>query len=251
MRRGLELEVVGPLPSRPYLDLTVDVLSAFGATVTNGSDGRWRVAPGGLVPSSFRVEGDWSAAAFAAAAVAVAGGTVSVSPLASSSRQGDRAVCGILERAGVSAIMTGERLELTGRVQRPLAADLPNTPDLFPALVVVAAAAPPGSILTGLDHLRHKESDRLAVMVDNLTGLGAAFEVDGSRLRVVRSIPAGGAPFGVAVTAAADHRIAMAMAVAALAAGPLELDDDDCVSKSFPRFWEMWSELVDGSVPPP
>jgi 3-phosphoshikimate 1-carboxyvinyltransferase len=85
-------------------------------------------------------------------------------------------------------------------------------------------------------------------MVDNLGRLGAGFDVDGRTLVVTRSMdrrrtgPA-------AVTAAGDHRIAMAMAVAALAAGPLELDDAGCVGKSFPGFWEMWDELLVGSRP--
>lgn len=250
MERGLELEVVGPVPSRPYLDLTAEVLQAFGARVGNEGGRRWLVAPGGLGPTSYRVEGDWSAAAFAAAAAAVAGGTVTVSPLSPASRQGDRAICRFLERAGVATAPSGDGLRVSGRIARPFEADLVDTPDLFPALAVVAAAGPEGSVLRGLDHLGHKESDRLAVMVANLRRLGAELEVGPSSLRTLRRLRplAGG---GTEVTAASDHRIAMAMAVAALVVGPLELDDDACVAKSFPRFWEMWDTLLDGASAPP
>jgi 3-phosphoshikimate 1-carboxyvinyltransferase len=103
-------------------------------------------------------------------------------------------------------------------------------------------------VLVGLDHLRHKESDRLSVMVDNLGRLGAVFERLPEGIRVVRGIQRrddGPLP----VTAADDHRIAMSMAVAALVAGPLELDDDRCVDKSYPDFWQMWQRLVDRGAP--
>jgi len=243
MRDGLDLEVVGPLPSRPYLNLTLDVMAAYGASVLGDTGDRWRVEPGGLRTVDYRVEGDWSAVAFAAAAVAVAGGAVTVGPLSAASSQGDRAVCAILERAGLEVGFSGEQVRFSGRAERPFEADLTDTPDLFPALAVVAAAAPAGSVLSGLDHLKHKESDRLTVMVENLGRLGAVFETGPSDVRVVRGVDR--QRRGVeAVTSAGDHRIAMAMAVAALVVGDLELDDASCVGKSFPDFWRMWDRLI-------
>jgi 3-phosphoshikimate 1-carboxyvinyltransferase len=250
MERGLELSVEGALPSRPYLELTVQTLEAFGATVTEAASNRWQVAPGGYRPTDFAVETDWSAAAFPAAAVAVAGGRVTVPHLSVSSRQGDRAVADVLTRAGTEVRFDSDGMTVTGRIDRPFEVDLRDTPDLFPALVVVAAAGPPGSLLTGLDHLRHKESDRRSVMIDNLGRLGAVFDGDHSRLEVVGGIDRGRTA-STAVTSADDHRVAMAMAIAALAVGPIELDDDSCVAKSFPGFWSMWERLLRGSTPAP
>ena len=244
MARGLDLEVVGPLPSAPYLDLTEDVLRAFGGELEVADDRRrWRVAPVPLQRTDYQVEGDWSAAAFVLAAVGVAGGDVVLHPLDPSSRQGDRALLAILERAGLATSWDGNCLRVSGPTRLPIEADLTDTPDLFPALAVVAAAAEPGSRLEGLDNLRHKESDRLTVMVENLGQIGATVSVDGPRAIFERSI--GGKPDQPPrVTAGGDHRIAMAMAVAALAAGPLELDDAGCVSKSFPGFWSIWEYLT-------
>jgi len=245
MRRGLDLEVSGPLPSAPYLDLTEDVMRAFGGGLEVGADRRsWRVAPTPLQPTRYAVEGDWSAAAFVLAAVAVAGGSVDVGPLSPSSRQGDRAVMDILLRAGLEVRTVNDRLRARGPIHFPLTADLSDTPDLFPALAVVAAAAPAGSELTGLEHLKHKESDRLSVMVDNLRRLGAGLVVEGSRVVVETPMRREERLAPPAVTAAGDHRIAMAMAVAALATGPLDLDDPSCVAKSFPGFWAMWDSLT-------
>ena len=245
MENGLELEVIGPVPSRPYLDLTRDVMVDFGASISRDASDRWKVQPGGLRPTTYVVEGDWSAMAFAAAAVAVAGGSVTIGPLSSTSSQGDRAVCELLESAGLELGFSGEELEISGRMTRPFEADLTATPDLFPALVVVAAAGPTGSVLAGIEHLKHKESDRLTVMVDNLGRLGAVFDLGPTALVVRKGIERNHSGV-IRVTAADDHRVAMAMAVAALAAGELELDDGSCVGKSFPGFWKMWDTLVDG-----
>jgi 3-phosphoshikimate 1-carboxyvinyltransferase len=244
MERGLDLEVMGPLPSAPYLDLTEDVLRAFGSELEVANDRRrWRVAPLPLQRTRYAIEGDWSAAAFVLAAVAVAGGSVELGPLDPASRQGDRAVLDILERTCLDTSWDGDCLLARGPASSPIEADLTDTPDLFPALAVAAAAGEPGSRLEGLDNLRHKESDRLTVMVENLRRLGAVISIEGSQAIFER-------PFGRTfeepprVTAAGDHRIAMAMAVAALAAGALELDDADCVGKSFPGFWRMWDRLT-------
>jgi 3-phosphoshikimate 1-carboxyvinyltransferase len=244
MRDGLELRVSGPLPSAPYLDLTVDVMRSFGSDLAVTEDRRtWRVAPVPLQPTQFEVEGDWSATAFFLAAVAVAGGELELGPLDPASRQGDRAVLRILADAGLDFDWRERTLIVRGPIVAPLSADLSDTPDLFPALAATAACAPPGSQFSGLDHLKHKESDRLATMVANLERLGAILTVRGPELQVeatVDSIP----DDSRRVTAANDHRIAMAMAVAALGAGRLELDDPSCVSKSFPRFWDIWESLI-------
>jgi 3-phosphoshikimate 1-carboxyvinyltransferase len=244
MRLGIDLEVVGELPSRPYVDLTVDVLLEFGVEVhLNADSRRVHVAPGAARHATVVVEGDWSAAAFMAAAAAVGGGEVAVHPLSATSRQGDRAVVRILMRSGVDAVVEKTGFRFRGPARGPVTADLTDTPDLFPALAVVAATRPPGSRLTGLSHLKHKESDRLSVMIDNLERLGCRFGWEGSVVRVSRGLQRA-ENLVRSVTAADDHRIAMAMAVAALAAGPLELDDPTCVVKSFPGFWETWESLL-------
>ncbi len=245
MRDGLALEVVGDLPSAPYLDLTHDVLTAFGVDAEMSADRRhWRVGARRPTGVQYVVEGDWSAAAFGLAAVSVVGGTVRVGPLRRESRQGDRAVGDVLEAGGTRIRFDETGVVATGRRQRPFAWDLTDCPDMFPALASAMAVGVPGSRLTGLDHLRHKESDRLSVMVDNLSGLGARFRGTGSALEVVESIRLAAPDETRRVTAAADHRIAMAMAVVSLAAGPLVLDDPSVVVKSFPDFWSAWDAML-------
>jgi len=245
MTGGLELRISGELPSKPYVDLTLDVLAAFDVAVEHEAGSSRYVVPAGTArPQSIAVEGDWSAAAFFAAAASVAGGEVSVGPLSATSRQGDRVVCEILRSAGVEVVADNRRTVFRGPVNRPLEADVRDCPDLFPALAVVAVSAPPGSSLTGLDHLQHKESDRFSVMVANLERLGCGFDLRRNGCRVTAGLRRVPEP-PPEVTAADDHRIAMAMAVAALLAGPIRLDRPECVAKSFPGFWGVWAHMLD------
>jgi 3-phosphoshikimate 1-carboxyvinyltransferase len=247
MTRGLELRVDGDLPSGPYVDLTVDVLREFGCQVKpDPARPVWSVPAGPLRAATMRVEGDWSAAAFFLAAVAVAGGSISIGPLERTSRQGDRAIVAILENAGLDISWHCGRMRAVGPITRPFAADLSDTPDLFPALAAAAATVGGGSRLTGLTHLVHKESDRLSAMVDNLVRLGAEIEIEDLSVRFTSATSRCGGP-PREVCSADDHRIAMAMAVAALAAGPAQLDDESCVTKSFPAFWNVWDGLLESN----
>ena len=181
--------------------------------------------------------------AFAAAAVAAAGGSVTIGPLSPTSSQGDRAICAILRRRRTqNSRFSGEELEISGRMTRPFEADLTATPDLFPALVVVGGRRPPG-IGVGRDRASQAQRER------PLDGDGGESRSTRRGLRsrstslVVRKGIERNHPGVIRVTAADDHRVAMAMAVAALVAGELELDDGSCVGKSYPGFWNMWDTL--------
>ena len=246
---GLDLRIVGPLPSEPYLELTHRVLGDFGAKVERSSDNRqWRIGGGGLKNIRWSVEGDWSAAAFPIAAAAVAGGWVEVPGLDRGSAQGDRIICDILADAGMVFEWFGDRLVAKGPITQPISADLGASPDTFPALAAIAACRVPGSKLTGLGNLLHKESSRLQVMATNLRALGARIVVGEETFEVEKTVDRK-EDLSRAVQAADDHRIAMAMAVTALEAGPLELDAPSSVAKSFPDFWSLWNALLCGDGP--
>lgn len=244
MKNGLDLRLEGEVPSRPYLDLTVDVLEHFGNRPEVSEGGaRWRVAGSGLRPSTYRVEGDWSAAAFFLCAAGMRDSIIEIEGLSLGSNQGDRALCEILQDAGVEISDTDTGVRVVGPTRRGLDADLTDTPDLFPALAALAGSIDHRSMFRGLEHLKHKESDRLAVMIANLRELGATLEMEGESLLFHRAVRVE-LDEKRQVTAAEDHRIAMAMAVTALAAGPLNLDDGNCVQKSFPGFWQQWEVLL-------
>ena len=240
---GLEVRLTSAAPSRPYLDLTVGVLRELGAAVAVSPDGMTLCVRGPLRPADLVVEGDWSAAAFPLAAAALVGGEVEVLGVCGDSRQGDAAVVGILERAGCPVVAADRSLLLRGPVTRPVEADLRDTPDMFPALSVVVAAH--GGRLTGLEGLRVKESDRLGIMTERLTALGFRVSRDASSfaapgtLRPSRYRGAGLEP-------AADHRVAMAQAVAGCLVPGVRIADPGCVAKSWPDFWGAWEALARG-----
>lgn len=241
---GLTVQLAQAPPSRPYLALTVEVLRAFGAEagLDEGALQAW-VAPGALLPCELVVEGDWSAAAFPLAGVAVAGGAVEIAGVSAESRQGDATMLAILAAAGCRASAVPGGLVVEGPAIRPVHADLRDTPDLFPALAVVAAAV--GGALTGLEGLAAKESDRLGLMTANLTAMGFRVATDGRSLTSPGARPTRAAA-AAALPCAADHRIAMALAVAGLVAAGVTVDDAGCVAKSWPGVWASWTSLTAG-----
>jgi len=241
---GLQLEVHGEIPSAPYLLLTRQVMRSFGVDVQHDEELRhWNIPPGVYGKRNFAVEADWSAAAFPVAAVGLVGGEIFLESLDPASVQGDRRMLDILGAAGLEVFPEKGGIRLRGKLRSEIRADLLSCPDLFPALSVLVASPGIGGELRGLQHLRHKESDRLQAMKSNLEALGAVFDISEKSLRVRCS-------FEVLETQSRrvdawnDHRIAMAAALTALKAGPLEIDHPECVGKSFPAFWEEWKKLL-------
>jgi len=238
---GLTVRLPAPPASRPYLDLTADVLEGFGARVEDlGGATALRVRPVRLRPASYRVEGDWSAAAFPLCAAAAAGGRVEVLGVRSGSRQGDAVVLELLGRAGCQVETTDAGVALTGPARRPIEGDLRDAPDLFPALAAVAARR--GGRLEGLATLRVKESDRLRVMTERLAAFGLAVRC-GDAWFAAEPCAAGRAPASPS-DPAADHRIAMALAVAGTFVQGVAVADAACVAKSWPTFWDDWAALT-------
>jgi 3-phosphoshikimate 1-carboxyvinyltransferase len=239
---GLSVKLLAPPPSRPYLDLTVDVLNAFGVDVeVAGGVLCFRVAPQALRAVEHRVEGDWSAAAFPLAGVAVAGGEVAIDNLRENSRQGDAAILPLLLAAGCAVVPGGGSLTVRGPASRPLSADLRDAPDMFPALAVVVAAV--GGRLVGLGGLRGKESDRLTVMTRHLRALGAEVAMGEDWFAAPGGLPARSA-CRQPCDPAADHRIAMALAVAGTVVAGTRIADPAVVAKSWPGFWSQWQALT-------
>jgi len=238
---GLEVELAAAPPSRPYVGLTLEVLRAFGAAVETRGDGRWFRVAGPLRPATYTVEGDWSAAAFPCAAVAVAGGAATVAGVRLDSAQGDAVIARLLAEAGCSVRETSDGIAISGPALRPVHADLRDTPDLFPALAVVVALV--GGRLTGLAGLATKESDRLAVMVESLRALGLPVRAEGESFTGAGGRPVGHAPAGP-LDPADDHRVAMALAVAGTVVPGLRVAQPGCVGKSWPGFWQDWRTLL-------
>jgi 3-phosphoshikimate 1-carboxyvinyltransferase len=201
---GLDLRVTGRPVSRPYVDLTLDVLATFGVEVER-TDGGYRVPRMPLLATEVEIEADASSAAFWLGAVAVAGGEVEIPGIPATSRQADRAIVDHLAALGCEAETTPDGLRARGRATRGGELDLRDSPDLLPVLAAVAGTIPETTRLVGAPHLVHKESDRIAAMADVLTTLGAKAEPLPDGLVVT-----GGGLRGGTIDPRGDHRIAMA-----------------------------------------
>jgi len=231
---GLRIRV-SALKSAPYVDMTLRVAEAFGVKFYRDGYSFFEPASGAYRPSRFRVPGDFSSTSFVLALGALAG-RVRVTGLDANDVQADRAVLGILASMGAS-VRTGEgyvEVEAPGQLEG-VEVDCSNTPDLVPVVAVLAAHARGTTIISGVEHLAYKESNRLLTITKNLRRLGVDARVEGGSSIVVR----GGTVRGGRVSSYGDHRIAMAFAVAAARAeGPVEISGFEKYRESYPSFLE-------------
>ena len=255
--------------SIPYTFITLEVLKKFGIKIGNdmlggpdfmASGGDWSLCTemvfkvkGGqkYKATDIDLEGDWSAAANFLVAGALFG-NVEIEGLDTTSLQADLSIMDILMDAGASlSQLDGDKGNITAQ-RAPLkafAVDASNCPDLFPIVSVLAAFCQGTSRLAGVGRLANKESDRATAIVDMLTQMGVAVTVEGDEMVIeghglAQRLLNGTLLKGGSYTSHHDHRMVMALKVAALGAdSPIVIDDVDCVAKSFPQFHELFNKL--------
>lgn len=236
-QRDTTIDVHGAV-SVPYIDMTLETLERFGVEVMyNEGDYSQFFIEGGQQYKAidYTIESDWSAAASIMVAAAIAG-EVTVKNISTLSRQADTAICRALERAGASIIIEENAITVAHRELEAFEFDATQCPDLFPALVSLAAAAEGVSSIVGINRLRGKESDRGEVLRTEYEKLGIDIELDYDEdvMRIV-----GGVPHAATVDSHDDHRIAMSLAITALRIDEeVEIRGKECVAKSYPSFFE-------------
>ena len=235
------------LTSHPYIEVTLDAIAAFGGKVEPLGPRAWRVRPSPLGAAGvMEVEGDWSAAAYPAAAAALTGGEVVLAGLAPASKQGDRGFLELLRAMGAEAGWSGRELTVKGRELRGIEADLSSMPDQVPTLAALAPFAQGETRIFNVPHLRIKESDRLAAMATELRRLGAEVDEGPDWLRI-SGLWAGARPLPqeeVRVDPYDDHRIAMSLALVGLRRPGVVVTSPGVVAKSYPGFWEDFEKLL-------
>ncbi|MGI5120405.1 3-phosphoshikimate 1-carboxyvinyltransferase [Marinactinospora thermotolerans] len=230
----------GPLPSRPHLDMTVEMLRAAGVRVDTSRPDTWRVAPGPIKADEFVVEPDLSNAAPFLAAALVTGGRVTVRDWPRHTTQPGDALRDLFASMGGEVTLEADGLTLrgTGRI-RGIDADLRAVGELTPTIAAVAALADTPSRLTGISHLRRHETDRIAALVREINALGGDAEELADGL-VIRPRPLRGGVFA----SYDDHRMATSGAVIGLAVPGVEVEDIATTGKTLPDFPELWSRVV-------
>ena len=237
----MDVAVKGSLVSRPYVDITLDVMERFGARVYREGYGRFKVAPGQAYGArTFHVQGDASSASYFWAAAAVTGGAViteNIHPF--ETRQGDIRFLELLAGMGCSIDKRADRVTVRGGALSGIEADMSGMPDMVPTLAAVALFAGGETVIQHVAHLRYKESDRLGSVSEEWGRIGARIEERADGLTVF----GGGKLRGAIVHPHQDHRLAMALAVIGLRVPGIKIEDEACVHKSFPNFWELWDKL--------
>ncbi|MBN1501244.1 MAG: 3-phosphoshikimate 1-carboxyvinyltransferase [Spirochaetes bacterium] len=226
--------ITNNLKSRPYVDLTIRMMSDFGIQVANNDYTEFIIQPGQQYTGSrYTVEGDWSGASFFIAAAAFSG-EITITGLDADSAQADIAMLEAVKLAGAGVFVSnGEVRVIKGNV-RPFEFDASECPDLFPPLVSLAANINGTSAIKGVHRLKHKESDRGLVLKKEFAKLGIEIIIENDLMKIT-----GGTLKSGVISSNNDHRIAMAGAVAA-ASGQVkvEITESDAVNKSYSRFYD-------------
>jgi 3-phosphoshikimate 1-carboxyvinyltransferase len=222
------------LKSKPYIDMTIQLLSSFGITVECSDYELFSIrGKQKYTPRKYSVESDWSGGAFLLVAAAI-NGSLTVQGLHSDSKQSDMAVMNALQKAGATMIIDGDQIDISKSDLKAFVFDATESPDLFPPLVALASYCKGISEIKGVSRLAYKESDRAKTLQEEFGKMNIQVDIAGDVMKIT-----GGQPTGARVESHEDHRIAMALAVTALGAtGTVRIRDSQCVSKSYPGFFD-------------
>ena len=241
-----EILIDGPLVSRPYVKMTLEVMKSFGVQVEHGSMFEsFRVAAGqNYRAHHYVVEPDASAASYFWAAAAITQGRVRVEGLTSASLQGDVKFCECLARMGCQVEESLDAITVTGRPLQGVDVDMNGISDTVQTLAAVALFANGPTTIRGVGHIRFKESDRIGDLARELRKFGAVVEENKDGLRIEP-----GPLQGAQIDTYNDHRMAMSLALVGLRVGGVEIRDPDCTAKTYPQFFADLGRLCENQEP--
>jgi 3-phosphoshikimate 1-carboxyvinyltransferase len=247
---GGTLEIVGELVSKPYVEMTLNLMERFGVQAARTGWSKFSIPAGRYrSPHEIFVEGDASSASYFLAAGAISGltggGPVRVEGMGRLSIQGDVRFAEVLERMGASVRLGDTWVEAGGSGAarfKALDADLNHIPDVAMTAAMLALFADGPSTLRNIGNWRVKETDRLAAMATELRKVGATVEEGADYLRVTP--PATFQP--ASIDTYDDHRMAMCFSLAAFGGVPVRINDPGCVRKTFPEYFQAFSSITQG-----
>lgn len=231
--------VIGDLVSKPYIDLTIATMEAFGATIERDEYASFCVANTGYRGGDYTIEPDASAASYFFGAAAITGHSVTVDGLGAAALQGDMAFVDALARMGALVEQSDTSTTVTGTPELGgIDIDMADFSDTAQTLAVVAVGATSPTRMTGIGFIRRKETDRIHAVVTELRKLGidAVEEEDGI-------LVSPGEITGGPVATYDDHRMAMSFALLGLCSPGIVIEDPGCVAKTFPQFFEVFETL--------
>lgn len=239
---SLEIVVEGELVSKPYIDITLDVMKKFGVEIKNDNYKSFEVSPATYQsPGEIFVEGDASSASYFLTAAAIAGGTVRVYGVGTESVQGDTQYAHMLEKMGAVVSWGPHFIEVTRGELHGIDVDCNHIPDAAMTLGTAALFAQGSTAIRNIYNWRVKETDRLSAMATELRKVGATV-VEGEDF--IEITPPDSLQHAQ-IDTYDDHRMAMCFSLAAMGNAPMTIHDPQCTSKTFPNYWDELQKIVD------
>lgn len=239
MKNGLDIALDGPPVSSPYINLTLDIMKKFNVHACQIDTTHYKVAGGqSYVPGNFFVEPDLSNAGYFWAIGAITGKMISVKNINKTSLQGDLKQVKILEQMGCIIKIEDDRIGVCGSCLKGIDVDMSDTPDAVPAIAIVASFARGKTRIRNIKHLREKECDRIDAVSSQLIKMGLTINQGEDYLEIN-----GGTPKSARIETFNDHRIAMAFSIPGLKIPGMEIENETCVEKSFPNYWDIFEGL--------
>ncbi|GJM60263.1 3-phosphoshikimate 1-carboxyvinyltransferase [Persicobacter diffluens] len=248
--KGLELRLTGDINSRPYIEMTIDLMAKFGVSVEEADERTFRIAPQTYHTDQFAVESDWSGASYWFSAVALQKDSeLFLNGLRSDSTQGDKAIIDLMQPLGVEAKFDegGLRIWNSGKVtQEAVVFDFNKCPDLAQTVAVVCGALGVNAHFKGVQSLRIKETDRTLALQEQLAKFGVTIEPVNDPYEFTISPNPEGFPtdHNPLINTYEDHRMAMAFAPLSLLMD-LQIEEKEVVKKSYPHFWEDLKKVTE------
>jgi 3-phosphoshikimate 1-carboxyvinyltransferase len=243
LQTDLEIEVAGELVSKPYIHLTLDIISKFGISIDNIDDKVYKIRGGQSYtsPGSYMVEGDASSASYFTAAAAIKGGTVRVTGIGKTSVQGDVQFVNVLAKMGATVHIADNYIEVTRGELTAVDVDLNHIPDAAMTIAVAALFAKGTTTIRNIYNWRVKETDRLNAMATELRKVGATVVEGEDYIEVTPPAQL----LEAQIDTYNDHRIAMCFSLVALSDTRVTINDPKCTYKTFPGYFEALNSLVE------
>ncbi|MGE9550583.1 3-phosphoshikimate 1-carboxyvinyltransferase [Erwinia amylovora] len=236
-----KIVIKGDLVSKPYIDITLNLMKTFGVTVKNDSYSVFHVAGNQqyVSPGDYLVEGDASSASYFLAAAAIKGGTVKVTGIGRNSMQGDIRFADVLEKMGATVEWGDDFIACTRGELNAIDLDMNHIPDAAMTIATAALFAKGTTVMRNIYNWRVKETDRLAAMATELRKVGAEVEEGHDFIRITPPETVRYAEIGTYN----DHRMAMCFSLVALSATPVTILDPKCTAKTFPDYFDQLARL--------
>ncbi|MBU2559405.1 3-phosphoshikimate 1-carboxyvinyltransferase, partial [archaeon] len=239
-KNDTKIKITTPLLSRPYVDMTRDIMGKFGGGVEGDYETLLVKAGQKYKGTNYRVEGDYSSASYFFALAAMTGSEITVGNLNPDSKQADRMILGIIKEMGASVSVEGNDITVKGNGLKGIEVDLSDAPDLLPTVAALGCRAYGETVIKNVGHARFKETDRIAACTKEFKKFGVEIDEYKDGMSVTGTSELAGSE----VKSYKDHRMAMALAVlGACAEGKTVIEEAECIKISYPLFFKSMKNV--------